>query len=362
MAPPTQTAIVQIAKGDSSEIPLVVSKSAPIPQVQSENHVLVKVLAVALNPNDHKMVTHFNTAGSIAGCDFCGVVASSNAPLGLTEGTRVCGALFPYSPADPDNGSFAQYCVVDARLLVKVPDTWSDLEAASLGVGWSTISLAFSDPNALGLEGLPTQPTHQNKEPVLVYGGGTASGTLACQLLKLMNYTPIAIASNRSAELATEYGAAGTASYTSKDCVDTVKSIAGKPIRKVLDCITDAESAAMCYSAMARTGGNYACLEECPEAWRSRRIVKVKEVMGFQVLGVDINLGDSTYTRLGDQKLFTIGTQWAREFETLMATGQLKAHPLRELPGGFDAIIEGLNMLRKGEVRGQKLVVKIPQN
>jgi NADPH:quinone reductase-like Zn-dependent oxidoreductase len=75
--------------------------------------------------------------------------------------------------------------VVDSRLLVEVPESWSDLEAASLGVGWSTLCLAFSDPNALGLEGLPTKPTHQNQEPILVYGGGTASGTLACQLLTL---------------------------------------------------------------------------------------------------------------------------------------------------------------------------------
>jgi NADPH:quinone reductase-like Zn-dependent oxidoreductase len=162
--------------------------------VKSEHHVLVRVLAVALNPNDHKMVTHFNRPDSIAGCDFCGIVAesssngtslSSSATARLPVGTRVCGALFPYSPADPDNGSFAQYCVVDARLLVRVPDSWSNLEAASLGVGWSTISLAFSDPNALGLEGLPTNASHRAKEPVLVYGGGTASGTLACQLLNL---------------------------------------------------------------------------------------------------------------------------------------------------------------------------------
>jgi hypothetical protein len=32
---------------------------------------------------------------------------------------------------------------------------------------------------------------------------------------------------------------------------------------------------------------------------------------------------------------------------------------LRELEGGWEAIIEGLEMLRKGEVRGQKLVVSL---
>lgn len=198
MSPPaTQTAIVQTAKGSSTHLPLVVNWSAPVPKVPSEHHVLVRILAVALNPNDHKIITHFNMPGSIAGCDFCGVMtaeigennnnnrASSLAAARFPASTKVCGALFPYNPADPDNGSFAQFCVVDARLLVKVPDSWNDLQAASLGVGWSTMSLAFSDPNALGLEGLPTKPSHQSKDPVLVYRGATASGTLACQLLSL---------------------------------------------------------------------------------------------------------------------------------------------------------------------------------
>lgn len=177
-----------------------------------------------------------------------------------------------------------------------------------------------------------------------------------------MGYTPIAVTSNRSAELAFKYGAVGTASYSSKDCVETVKSLAGKPIRRILDCITDAESAAICYSSMARTGGTYACLEECPNAWRTRRAVKVKEVMGFQILGVDLNLGDSAYTRPGDRKLMEIGMQWAGEMQSLMESGSIKPHPLRELRNGWETIIEGLEMLRKGEVRGQKLVVRIPQD
>ncbi|KAK2037425.1 GroES-like protein [Colletotrichum somersetense] len=364
--PTTQTAIVQIAKGSSTELPLVVIRSAPVPTLPSEHHLLIRVLAVALNPNDHKMMTHFDMPGSIAGCDFCGVVEKADDPTSpsaarFPRGTRVCGALFSYNPDDPDNGAFAQWVVADSRLLVKVPDSWTDSEAASLGVGWSTLCLAFSDPNALGLEGLPSKPSHESKEPVLVYGGGTASGTLACQLLSLMGYTPIAIASPKSSGLVKEYGAAQVASYTSKDCVEVVKTLAKKPIRYVLDCITDAESVAICYSVMARTGGKYACLEECPEAWRTRRAIQVKEVMGFQVLGVDINLGDSTYTRPADEKLMEVGMQWSREIQLLMESGRIKAHPLRELPSGWESIIRGLELLRKGEVRGEKLVARIPQ-
>lgn len=181
---------MQTPKGSSTGLPLVVNRSAPVPKVPSEHYVLVRVLAVALNPNDHKMVMHFNMPGSITGSDFCGIIEEAGdddraSAARFPAGTRVCGALFPYNPEDPDNGAFAQWCVVDSRLLVKVPDSWNDFEAASLGVGWSTVSLAFSDPDALGIEGLPTTPSHQSKDPVLVYGGATATGTLACQLLAL---------------------------------------------------------------------------------------------------------------------------------------------------------------------------------
>lgn len=176
-----------------------------------------------------------------------------------------------------------------------------------------------------------------------------------------MGYTPIAIASTKSAALAMEYGAAATVSYLSTDCVKDVKLLAQKPIRLVLDCITDAESVEICFNAMARTGGSYACCEECPAVWRTRRAIKVKEVMGFQVLGVDINLGASTYTRPADQKLLEIGMKWASEMQLLMESDRVKPHPLRELEGGWDGIIKGLEMLRKGEVRGQKLVLRIPQ-
>lgn len=175
-----------------------------------------------------------------------------------------------------------------------------------------------------------------------------------------MGYTPIAVTSNRSAELAMEYGAVGTASYTSKDCVEAVKSLAKKPIRRILDCITDLESVAICYGAMARIGGKYACLEECPEGWRTRRTIRVKEVMGFQILGVDLNLGASAYTRPANKKLMEIGMQWAGEMQLLMESGRIKPHPLHELRNGWEGIIDGLEMLRKGEVRGQKLVVRIP--
>ena len=188
--PKTQTAIVQSANPPpSSPLPLAISHSMPISDFPSAHHVLVRTLAVALNPTDHKMVTHFPAPGNMVGCDFCGVVEKSQngteETAAFPPGTRVCGGTFPYSKTGAHDGAFAQWLTVDCRVLLRVPESMDDLHGAALGgVGWGTAGLAFYDPAALALSGRPSQPV-DTKEPVLVYGGATASGTMACQLLKL---------------------------------------------------------------------------------------------------------------------------------------------------------------------------------
>lgn len=191
-----QTAVVQADRDITGKsLPLVVSSSASIPRLSSKNHALIRVLAVGLNPTDYKMSTHYPHPGAMVGCDFCGIIeklsdlaeSDASSPAGrLSVGTRVCGGVFPYAGSeDCSSGAFAEWVVADARLLLRVPDPWTDLQAAALGsVGWGTVGLAISDPDALNLQGLPSLASAK-KEPVLVYGGATASGTMACQLLRL---------------------------------------------------------------------------------------------------------------------------------------------------------------------------------
>lgn len=183
-----QTAIIQSPQGanPSSQLPLAISSAVEVPALSSDFHVRVRVLTVALNPNDHKMMVHHPMPGNMTGCDFCGVVEVAGESSIHTPGTRVCGAVFPYKPDEPRSGAFAETVVADSRLLIRVPSTWTDLQGGALGgVGWSTACLAISHPEALGLEGLPSKPA-ETSTPILVYGGATATGTMACQLLKLL--------------------------------------------------------------------------------------------------------------------------------------------------------------------------------
>lgn len=184
--PKVQTAVIQSKTSPTrSGLPLIVSHSRPVLELPSPYHVLVRVLAVGLNPTDYKMITHFYMEGNTVGCDFCGIVQTAGSSAIFRPGDRVCGAEFPYRPDNPLNGAFSQYMVVDSRHMLRIPNEWSDTQAAALGaIGWGTACLALSDPEALNLPGVPSKPVEKSI-PVLVYGGATATGIVAIQMLKL---------------------------------------------------------------------------------------------------------------------------------------------------------------------------------
>jgi NADPH:quinone reductase-like Zn-dependent oxidoreductase len=177
--PATQVALIQNLEGT-----LILVKDAPVPKL-SPGEVLVQVYAVGLNPTDYKMPAYFTTPGAVGGCDFAGVVAAlhPNTSSRFRAGDPVCGAVHGSNPLDHSLGSFAHYVRVPADLLVRIPQAlgW-DAAAALGGVGHGTCALALWE--CLQLEGSPEQPV---REPtaVLVYGGSTATGTMAIQMLKL---------------------------------------------------------------------------------------------------------------------------------------------------------------------------------
>ena len=111
---------------------------------------------------------------------------------------------------------------------------------------------------------------------------------------------------------------------------------------------------------MARTGGRYACLEEVDDSFRTRRAIRIKEVMGYEGLGVRIDLGATSYSREANQELFDVTVQVTGEMQALLDANMVKPHPVREVTGQqWEGIADGLGMLQRGEVRGQKLVVRI---
>ncbi|KAI1271326.1 GroES-like protein [Xylaria sp. FL0933] len=355
-----QTAIIQSKdiSGDSG-LPVAVAHNRPVPCLKTPFHVLVRVLAVGLIPADHKFVANFYMEDNATGVDFCGIIEEAGLQSLHAVGTRVAGGCFPYLPGNRDVGAFAEYTVADSRHLLRVPNSMTDLQAAALGHAWSAAALAISDPDALNLSGFPSKPSNKG-HMVLVYGGATATGILAIQMLKRSGYCPIAVCSAKSAPMVKRLGAIGTASYTSLTCADDIKQIAGgKSIKYALDCITDAESVAVCFTSLARVGSRYACLEAVPDGWITRRAIVSKVVMGFEGHEYDVDLGHPVYSRKASPVLHEVLSQWTCELQQLIDGGHLKTKPIREKPGGFEGIIGALKTMKNGELQKEKIVVAI---
>lgn len=112
---------------------------------------------------------------------------------------------------------------------------------------------------------------------------------------------------------------------------------------------------------MARTGGHYACVEALDESWRTRKLIRTTEVMAYEALGEDVQLGSgsSRYQRNSNPVLFASCCRWRDEVQRLLNAGLLKHHPLREISGRWDGILQGMALLKSGQVRGEKLVVRV---
>jgi NADPH:quinone reductase-like Zn-dependent oxidoreductase len=83
----TQRAIVHESKDVA-----VLKTDVPLPKLTGDDWILVNTKAVALNPTDWKSIANNPQPGSVAGCDYAGVVEEvGKSVTGLKVGDRVAG-------------------------------------------------------------------------------------------------------------------------------------------------------------------------------------------------------------------------------------------------------------------------------
>jgi zinc-binding alcohol dehydrogenase family protein len=157
-----------------------------------EFDVLVDIRAIGINPGE-AFIRRTRSAGPggrvLLGWEFAGVVAGTGpAVRNFKAGDRVFGT------GDMSrDGSWAERLAVDHRILAKIPDEISFVDAASLPIGAITAWEAmFRDQDALPA----------GVERVLIVGGAGAVGSLATQLLKAKTKAFVIGTASRSESLA----------------------------------------------------------------------------------------------------------------------------------------------------------------
>ena len=350
--PLSRRAIVQDAEGKPK------IAEVPIPAL-TPGTMLVKVSAVALDPSDYKMGDAFPTPGAVIGSNFAGTVVAIASDTGadIMPGNTVAGGSHGSNPGSPENGAFATYIRAPAPLIMRITETarLTPEQAATLATALATCTLAFWSADALGL--LPSTPEEpcENPLPVLVYGGSTATGTIAIQLLRLSGMDPITTCSPHNFTLVRSRGAGAVFDYADPDTPAAIKKYTGGQLKHVLDCISDAQSVEACFGALARVGGRYVSLELVPdEMLAKRRAVRSRLVMAFEILGEAVKLpGD--YGKPANSAKRELGKRFFAIFQRLLNEGKLVPHPTQRVDGGLEGIAGGLQLLKSGNLSGKKL-------
>lgn len=148
--------------------------------------------------------------GSIVGNDYAGVVVSVGPNVTRYQpGDRVAGFVFGNLNKFPDTGAFSEYVLGEADISLKIPDSLSFEDAATLGTAVTTIGQSLYQ--SLNLP-FPTEPA-KDSPPILIYGGSSAMGSLAIQFAKLSGYKVVTTASPKNFDFVKAMGAEEVIDY-----------------------------------------------------------------------------------------------------------------------------------------------------
>ena len=158
----------------------------PEPQLTPDS-ILVRPHYVANNPCDWLTadIEGMFDQGQIVGTDFSGVVEKigSQVETTLRLGEKVCGVVAAGVGCDVTRGCFAELTPAHGDFCFPIPKNISEAQAATLGVGVSTIAVSFYQDMGLPLP--DEDPGFGKGKPFLIYGGSTATGLMAIQFAKL---------------------------------------------------------------------------------------------------------------------------------------------------------------------------------
>ncbi|KAL4971338.1 chaperonin 10-like protein [Aspergillus desertorum] len=300
--------------------------------------VLVKTMAVALNPTDWKHIDFISTKGATVGCDYAGIIQELgpevDPSLGLQVGDRVAGFTHGCNGENLSDGSFAEYIVAKAHINIRLPDWLPFTEGVSLAVGITTVAQGLYQQLKMPLPLLPTPSSSSSHELILIYGGSTATGTLAIQFAKLSGYRVITTCSPHNFPLVLDRGADHVLDHHSPTLAQEIRALTnnGRELFLVFDCITT--------------------VGELP-----RSDVEAGFTMAYTALGESFQKWDNFYPGRKEDARF-IG-DFMNLTSKLLEKKMIRAHPVEVGSGGLEGVLGGLERLRRGEVSGLKLVYTV---
>ena len=225
---------------------MLAERAVPLDWPRGPRDVLVRLEAAGLNPAD----TFFRALGTyvegegpvVLGHDGAGTVEAVGAEVdGLLPGARVC---FCHGGIGGEPGTYAEFAVVPADLLVVVPDTVETATAAAFPLVAITAWEALAERAGLAAG-----------ERVLIHGGAGGTGQMAIQVARLLGARIAATVSDaEKAGIVEALGAERAILYREENFAEAALAwTAGAGLDVALDNV-GAEAMARTYAAMAPYG------------------------------------------------------------------------------------------------------------
>ncbi|EJT73096.1 hypothetical protein GGTG_09946 [Gaeumannomyces tritici R3-111a-1] len=357
-APTTTRAVVVKGLGQAA------IEEVPTPRLR-DGYILIKPTAVALNPTDWKHVEGPFGAGRV-GCDYAGVVVEVG--KGVTKdfkpGDRIAGLCHGSNKSAPEGGAFGEYIVAKGDIQLKIPDSLSDEEASTLGVGVVTCGQGLYQALKLPLPSDEAGVKAAAGTPILIYGGSTATGILGIQYAKLSGFRVLTTASPRNFDYLRSLGADEVFDYgDAAGWPGAVREATGGKLRHAWDCIASADSARGCAAAMdsepgADGGAKYSALLYVDPAV----IKEANPAMAPPMMTLGYTAVGEAFSKWAEYPAKPEDFEHAKMFvaltDGLLAEGKLKtATPEADRGGrGLEGVLAGLQELKAGKVSGYKLV------
>jgi NADPH:quinone reductase-like Zn-dependent oxidoreductase len=228
-----------------------------------------------------------------------------------------------------------------------IPDDLTFEEAACLGVAGLTAAMTLW--HWLEVSGSPLSQinTVSKSGRILIWGGSTITAQFAIQIAVLGGLKVIAVTSKKTKFIVENLGATTVITRDGKTGEQIVAEIRascpcdGESITRAIDLV-GTETAEYCLNALSKS--------------------QPALLAPLAMISKDAIIPSNIRVPTVEMKRFVLDPSsavYAQEFNDLVEQGRLKLPKIEVLHGGLEAVQEGLERVKKGDMVGRKLVVRM---
>ncbi|PVH96034.1 GroES-like protein [Periconia macrospinosa] len=335
-----QSALLVVSKGTYS-----LDTNHPRPTILHDNEVIIRTKAVGLNPIDWKSVAYNFCLPSypwVIGRELSGIVTEvGSAVSDIAIGDEVWTSTYY---RDSRAGCFQEYVAVPGHTVMPIPSRVDTDEAPCLGVAGLTAAMTLwrwlNVPCPLQLQ----PEAHGDEEWLLIWGGSTVTGQFATQLAVLSGLKVITVTSSKTERLSRSLGATHVVTRDGKtddEIVEGIRLAVGDKITRAIDLVGP------------KTAGL---------ALRAVSSQSPVSLAPLAMIAADQEVGSNVTVHTVEMKQFVLDSscrKYAQWLNALVGEGRIVFPELRKIDGGLAAIVDGLDVLRQGDMSGKKLVIRL---